>query len=170
MIDDAGEEVVWWEDPGEGTARGGGSSGGGVSVEFPRPAWQTVQVASLNPDGIVGRVVPDVAALAGAPLYDLVVDGASAPTGGTSAATPLWASLVARIAAVRRPNASPAFLAPLLYEAAPPDPRQRGEVAFTDITRGCNKTPHVAGYQAQRGYDAVSGWGVPDGQALLRCL
>jgi kumamolisin len=169
-IDDAGEEVVWWEDPGEGTAHGGGSSGGGVSVEFPRPAWQTVQVASLNPDGIVGRVVPDVAALAGAPLYDLVVDGASAPTGGTSAATPLWASLVARITAVRRPNASPAFLAPLLYEAAPPDPRQRGEVAFTDITRGCNKTPHVAGYKAQRGYDAVSGWGVPDGQALLRCL
>jgi kumamolisin len=43
-------------------------------------------------------------------------------------------------------------------------------VACTDITRGCNKTPHVGGYKAQRGYDAVSGWGVPDGQALLRCL
>jgi kumamolisin len=170
MIDDADEERVWWEDPGEGTAHGGASSGGGVSVKFPRPAWQTVQAAPLNPDGIDGRVVPDVAALAGAPLYDLVVDGASAPTGGTSAATPLWASLVARITAVRRPKATPAFLAPLLYEAAPPGSRKRGQVGCTDITRGCNKTPHVGGYKAQRGYDAVSGWGVPDGQALLRCL
>ncbi len=170
MIDDADVEVVWWEDPGEWTADGGGSTGGGVSVLFPRPAWQTVEAVSLNPDSLVGRVVPDVAALAGAPFYDVVVDGAAAPLGGTSAATPLWASLVARITALRRPTASPLSLAPLLYEAAPRASRKRGQVAFTDITRGCNRTPHVAGYKAQRGYDPVSGWGVPDGLALLRCM
>jgi len=166
MLDGA-KEVVWWEDPGEGTTGGrGGSSGGGVSVEFPRPAWQTMPIASLNPNSISGRIVPDVAALAGSPLYELVVDGKPTPTGGTSAATPLWAALVARITALRRPRASPAFLAPLLYQASPGARRR----AFTDITRGSNQTPHVRGYAATPGYDAVSGWGVPDGQALIGCL
>ncbi len=161
---DGEEEVVWWEAPGEGTAGGrGGSSGGGVSAEFPRPAWQTVAVASLNQDSLAGRIVPDVAALAGPPLYDLVVDGKPTPTGGTSAAAPLWAALVARITALRRPRASPAFVAPLLYQPGPSGSR----IAFRDITRGCNQTPHVRGYTATSGYDAVSGWGVPDGEALL---
>ena len=164
---DGDEEVVWWEAPGEGTAGGhGGSTGGGVSVEFPRPAWQTAPIASLNPDSIAGRIVPDVAALAGPPLYQLVVDGKPAPTGGTSAATPLWAALVARITALRRSRASPAFLVPTLYQTAPSACR----LAFRDVTRGCNQTPHVRGYKATPGYDAVSGWGVPDGQALLGCL
>jgi kumamolisin len=164
---DGEEEVVWWEDPGEGTGGGhGGSSGGGVSVEFARPAWQTAPVASLNSGSIAGRIVPDVAALAGSPLYEVVVDGQPAPTGGTSAATPVWAALVARITALRRAQAAPTFLAPLLYQDGPNGCRR----AFRDITRGCNQTPHVRGYAATPGYDAVSGWGVPDGEALIDCL
>src|SRR5262249_39979311 len=73
----------------------GGATGGGVSALFDRPAWQTVEVASLNPSSIDGRVVPDVAALAGPPLYQLTLLGRSAPNGGTSASAPLWASLIA---------------------------------------------------------------------------
>lgn len=158
------EEIVWWEAPGEGTAGGrGGSSGGGVSVEFPRPAWQTVPVASLNPGSIAGRIVPDVAALAGAPAYEVVVDGKPVPTGGTSAATPLWAALVARITTLRRARAAPAFLAPLLYQDG-------CRLGFGDITRGSNQTPHVRGYTATPGYDGVSGLGVPDGVTLIGCL
>jgi kumamolisin len=41
MIERA-REVVWWESPGQRTQTGGGSTGGGVSVEFARPSWQDV--------------------------------------------------------------------------------------------------------------------------------
>ena len=91
------------------------------------------------------------------------------PIGGTSAAAPLWASLIARIAA-EIPTRLPAFLAPLLYEPGP-NGRVRGRQAFADITRGDNKSsPPGRGYRARRGYDAVTGWGVPNGQALLESL
>lgn len=43
-----GVEQTWWEAPGQRTPQGGGSTGGGVSVVFQRPQWQTVQVKSLN--------------------------------------------------------------------------------------------------------------------------
>jgi len=92
-----GSELVWWESPGRRTGQGGGATGGGVSTLFKRPTWQTVSVTSLNKGSIVGRVVPDVAAIAGAPLYDLIIMGRDAPNGGTSAAAPVWAALIARI-------------------------------------------------------------------------
>src|SRR5262249_6413012 len=82
-------EVVWWESPGRRTRNGGGSTGGGVSSIFDRPDWQTVNVSSLNSEGIDGRVMPDVAALAGPPLCDLVFAGSPQHNGGTSASAPL---------------------------------------------------------------------------------
>jgi kumamolisin len=164
-----GQEVVWWEDPGA-RAGGGGSTGGGVSVVFPRPAWQTVHVASLNPGAIDGRVVPDIAALAGPPFYDLVLLGQRGGNGGTSAATPLWASLIARIMAAGKPTQRPMFFAPLLYANAPGG-KLVGETACTDITVGKNtSTPPGNGYGAGPGYDAVSGWGVPKGTDLVAAL
>lgn len=168
MLEDE-QEVVWWNAPGDRSAPGGGSTGGGVSVEFERPPWQNVSVRSLNAGSIDGRTVPDVAALAGPPGYSLVFKGRSMRNGGTSAAAPLWASLIARIAA-EAPERPPTFLTPLLYEQGP-DRRVRGRHAFTDITRGNNKSPQPGrGYRARRGYDAVSGWGVPNGRALLTSL
>jgi subtilase family serine protease len=68
-------EVVWWEAPGQRTPNGGGATGGGVSVFLPRPSWQTIDVRSLNAGSIDGRVIPDVAAVAGAPFYDLIFQG-----------------------------------------------------------------------------------------------
>jgi kumamolisin len=43
---------------------------------------------------------------------------------------------------------------------------------FTDITMGNNASvPHPGvGYQAGQGFDAVTGWGVPDGKGLLKAL
>jgi len=35
---------------------------------------------------------------------------------------------------------------------------------------GDNVTDSIGGYQAGPGYDAVSGWGTPDGQKLLASL
>jgi kumamolisin len=35
---------------------------------------------------------------------------------------------------------------------------------------GDNVTAHVGGYYTTAGYDAVSGWGTPDGKKLLAAL
>jgi kumamolisin len=166
---DSEEEVVWWNSPGDRSQPRGGSTGGGVSVRFPRPAWQTTKVTSLNAGGIDGRVVPDVAALAGPPGYSLVFDCQQTLNGGTSAATPLWTALIARIAGARG-AAKPTFFAPLLYQTAD-DGRARGAIAFSDVKKGSNTSPQPGfGYEAQVGFDAVTGWGVPDGKALLASL
>lgn len=161
------EEVVWWEAPGD-RAGGGGSTGGGVSRVFPRPAWQTVHVPSLNAGSIDGRVVPDVAALAGPPFYDLVFQGQDNPNGGTSAATPLWAALLVRIAAGLPAAKRLRFITPLLYGAAQ-DGQPLGQAGCVDITAGGNRSPSIPpGYSAGPGYDAVSGWGTPIGTRLQR--
>jgi kumamolisin len=166
---DGDDEVVWWNTPGDRSQPRGGSTGGGVSVKFARPEWQTAKVTSLNAGGIDGRVVPDVAALAGPPGYRLVFDGQPTLNGGTSAAAPLWAALIARVCAAA-PGKAPAFLAPLLYQAGN-DGRARGASAFADITKGNNSSPQPGfGYGAQVGFDAVSGWGVPNGKKLLASL
>ena len=163
------EEVVWWNAPGDRSVSGGGSTGGGVSVVFPRPSWQQVQVASLNLGSIDGRVVPDVAALAGQPFYDLIFEGQDSPNGGTSAATPLWAALIARIAAGLPAASQLRFLTPRLY-AATAGGEPVGQAGCTDITSGNNDSPGLTGYAAAVGFDAVSGWGIPVGTALAQLL
>jgi kumamolisin len=170
------EEVVWWQVPGYRAANGG-ATGGGVSTVFARPAWQTVQVASVNAGSIDGRVIPDIAALAGPPYYDLIFQGQDSPNGGTSAATPLWAALLARIAAAQPAGQQPRFVTPLLY-AAGPNGQPVGQAGCTDITSGDNhdaagnngQPPAVQGYVAGPGFDAVSGWGTPIGTQLQQLL
>ena len=163
-------EVTWWESPGVRSG-GGGATGGGVSTIFPRPAWQSVHVKSINARSIDGRIMPDVAALAGEPLYDLVLLGKDSPNGGTSASAPLWAALIARINAELPGARQQRFLTPLLY-AAGPSHRPIGQLGGRDITSGNNASfPEPGkGYKAARGFDAVTGWGVPDGAKLLSLL
>ncbi|HTW11883.1 MAG TPA: S53 family peptidase, partial [Solirubrobacteraceae bacterium] len=162
-------DVVWWESPGERTPNGGGATGGGVSTIFARPSWQDVDIKSINTGSIEGRVVPDIAALAGPPLYDLIFMGQDQPNGGTSAATPTWASLLALMASAPTPW-KPGFLAPMLYEKTASG-QAVGAQGCTDVTSGDNDSSTLGrGYTAGPGFDAVSGWGVPDGTALLRLL
>ncbi|TXC97355.1 S8/S53 family peptidase [Streptomyces sp. ISID311] len=165
-------EETWWRPPGRRNGSGGGSTGGGVSTVFARPGWQqNIQVPSLNSGAIDGRVVPDVAALAGPPLYDLTLLGEDRPNGGTSASAPLWASLIARVNALLPAAKRQRFLTPLLYDIDG-NGRARGEGACADISVGQNAShpfPGV-GYEAQPGFDAVTGWGLPDGVALLNSL
>ena len=163
-------EVVWWAEPGDRSQKGGGSTGGGVSTVFPRPTWQTVNVESLNAGSIDGRVVPDVAALAGQPYYELIIGGQCSRDGGTSAATPLWAALLARISAGLPDPSQRRFLTPLLYGAAL-DGQPVGATVCTDIKSGDNRSPGVPqGYVAGVGYDAVSGWGTPLGTTIAQWL
>ncbi len=165
------QEVTWWDNPGYL----GGATGGGVSTVFRRPIWQDVHVASINLGSIAGRVVPDVSALAGVPYYYLVFAGFPWPDGKTSASAPVWAALIARMnSAAKRfplaPHIKPRFLTPLLYERLA-DGRTVAEASFRDITVGDNMIyPHPGGYYAGPGFDAATGWGVPNGKKLLSCL
>jgi kumamolisin len=161
------KEVTWWEAPGRRTNNGGGSTGGGVSMHFQRPTWQNVHIKSLNPGSIDGRVTPDIAALAGDPLYDLIFLLRDQPNGGTSASTPLWASLIARISANLATAKQQRFVTPLLYQNAS-NGQPIGKSCSRDITSGVNTSDPEPGkgYKAGPGFDAVTGWGVPDGVKL----
>jgi kumamolisin len=165
-------EVVWWESPGERVPNvGGGATGGGKSIKFPRASWQNVNIPSVNSSSFDGRVVPDVSALSGQPLYDLIFLGQDAPNGGTSASTPVWAALIARINAALPAAKRQRFFTKLLYQSGPTG-AVPGQVGFNDITSGDNITkpnPGI-GYKAGPGYDAVSGWGTPNGAKLLNAL
>jgi kumamolisin len=116
-------------------------------------------------------VVPDVSALAGAPFYDLIFVGKPQPNGGTSASAPLWAALIARINAKLPPAKQQRFLTPLLYQNGASG-QPIGKVASRDITSGNNasKPQPGKGYNAGAGFDAATGWGVPDGVKLLNAL
>jgi kumamolisin len=159
-----------WKD-GDGLRQdNGGSTGGGVSVHFSRPDWQTVKIPSVNPGAIDGRVVPDVAADASANTgYWTVVDGQGGASGGTSASAPLWAALVARINASLGSSGPVGYLTPLLYKSSAAG-SALGATGCRDITSGDNITAAIGGYTAGPGYDAVTGWGVPQGTALLNGL
>jgi kumamolisin len=156
----------------------GGATGGGVSVHFPLPAFQAgISIRSVNPGGRSGRIVPDVAAHAESDGrtrgYFWVLDGEGSPNGGTSAAAPLWAALIARINAIlekeKGPGKRAGYLTPILYQAGE-EGRPVGAAACKDITVGNNNSAAIGGYPAQSGYDAVTGWGSPIGTKLLEAL
>jgi kumamolisin len=144
-------EVVWNE-----TASGDGATGGGVSTVFALPVWQQGSAVPKSPAGSPGRGVPDVSGNAD-PLtgYAVLVDGTAQVIGGTSAVAPLWAALIARCnqklgQPVGEPHAA-------FY--------QIGIKAFRDITQGSN-----GAYTAGAGWDACTGLGSPNGEALLAAL
>jgi kumamolisin len=156
-------EVVWNEGS---RANGGGATGGGISEMNALPTWQEgIVPASVNPTHVRGRGVPDVAGNAdGRTGYTILVDGQVTPgVGGTSAVSPLWAGLIARVnQQIGKPVG---FINPLLYKAPV-------GAALRDITVGTNDpTGGVIGaYKAQPGWDPCTGWGTPDGARLLTAL
>ncbi len=161
-------DICWFEGDGLRSDQGG-ATGGGVSAVFPRPGWQNgIAIDSVNPSAIRGRCIPDLAANAdwNASPYLLVVDGGPQPNGGTSAATPLIASLIVLINEKRGAGKRIGYLTPLLYQAAAGGTTLGGS-ACRDVVSGGNATAAVGGYKAGPGYDAVSGWGTPDGGKLL---
>ncbi len=145
-------EVVWNE-----LASGEGATGGGVSNIFPIPSYQSTASVPRQPEtNFAGRGVPDVAGDADPVTgYAVRVDGNKTIIGGTSAVAPLWAGLIALInQQLGRPVG---FLNPAIY--------QIGSSAFRDITSGSN-----GGYNAGVNWDACTGFGSPNGTALVRAL
>jgi Pro-kumamolisin, activation domain len=151
-----------------------GATGGGVSYFAALPSYQAGAgvPASANKDGRVGRGVPDVAANAspnsGYPLSlaDATSQGLQNPfpMSGTSASTPLWAGLVAVMNAAM--GADLGFLNAILYQIAP--------AGFREITGppgpASNTFNGAPGYPATAGWNACTGWGSPQGEALLSAL
>lgn len=162
-----------WKDGDGLRSDGGGSTGGGVSTRIARPAWQAgLDVAPVNPGQKGGRAVPDVSANASANTgYFVVAGGQQEISGGTSAAAPLWAGLVARMnQQLAASGKRVGFLTPLLYGAVPGAAGTLGKAGCNDIHTGDNITAHVGGFKSGTGFDAVTGWGSPKGKDLLAAL
>jgi len=153
-------EVVW-NDGGDGD----GAGGGGKSVFYAEPSWQKAFKIKSKV-----REVPDVSADADPETgYIIVHKGDLGVIGGTSAAAPLWAALIALTDA--KCSSSPVGWAnPAIYFAASPKVKA---VVLTDIGPAPNKvnnnyTHPSKGhpYPVTRGYDAATGLGTPRGAAL----
>jgi subtilase family serine protease len=150
---------------------GDGAGGGGKSTFYKMPSWQASFLKVPAKSNV--REVPDVSADADPESgYVIVYKGKYQVIGGTSAAAPLWAALIALTDA---PCSSPVgFANPLLYlVAGPADPH----VVITDITQETgfnnnrnNNYTHFASATAQftvkNGYDMATGLGSPVGGTL----
>jgi kumamolisin len=105
-----------------------------------------------------GRGLPDVSAVADPYTgYAVFIDGSWTVVGGTSAVAPLFAGLAARIN--NQLGRRCGLINTPLYASS--------SDVFHDITTGNNSAHGVTGYSAGPGWDAVSGFGSPDGMKLL---
>jgi kumamolisin len=140
-------ETVW------NSGANGGAGGGGFSVQFPMPSYQT----AANIQG-TGRGVPDVSGDADpATGYSVLVDGQAFVIGGTSAVAPLWSGLIALLN--QKLGAPLGLLQPKIYSLS------ASSGAFHDITQGSN-----GAFSAASGWDAATGLGSPSGQNLEKAL
>ncbi len=173
VIDSAGDypgtgptgEIAW----GEETENGFEGGGGGSSTVEPEPAWQTgVVPASIDDTG--ARALPDVSMDSGAAQeYDVFTSTLSGSSdspsavgwlgdAGTSAASPIWAGLIAiadqgRALEGGTPLTGYNQTLPALYSLPAAD--------FHDILYGNN------GDLAGPGYDLASGLGTPVANLLV---
>jgi subtilase family serine protease len=146
------------------------ASGGGLSRVFSRPSYQD-HVSGIG----APRAVPDVAADASPHTGMAVVTTSRAGKytisggGGTSASAPLWAGLVAL--ADQYAGRHLGFVNAALYRIGHTRLYRR---AFHDVTAGNNTVRFppktINGYDADRGWDAVTGWGSPLASALVPLL
>jgi kumamolisin len=159
-------EQVWNQGGADPQSDSFGASGGGISTLFLTvPPWQSkIALPASASGGRPGRGVPDVAADADpASGYNVRVDGQDTVIGGTSAAAPLWAALIALIN--QKVGKRAGFINPELYAGA-------GGAAFNAVPTGNNRVgPQNLGYDAGSGsWSACTGLGTPNGQEVLKLL
>ncbi len=186
-------EMTWNDTPASITAGGGFSaSGGGSSYLFAKPTWQA-NVPGIPNDN--ARDVPDISLNASAShdpyLFCTQIkptgsttytssctngfrysDNSLEAVGGTSAAAPTFAGILALIE--QKVGSAQGNINPTLYAIAA-DPTSYSSI-FHDITSGTNIVPCGAGtpdcvngllgYTAGTGYDQVTGLGSVDANAL----
>ena len=180
------------------------ATGGGASTIYPKPTWQG-NVGSGYGDH---RLVPDTAwnaAVNGGvdvyitayPAYNCGnTTGCWSVYGGTSAATPQTAALVALVNAARASTGKDpiGFLDPILYGGAGASgdytdivPQHYGTASATfggsdvgatgtvdksvgDLQDNQLWQVPIAGYPTTTGWDATTGWGVPNASAFVANL
>ncbi|KAI9064942.1 subtilisin-like protein [Trametes sanguinea] len=144
-------------------------SSGGFSNIFATPDYQGAAVGNyFNQLGgelfglfnRSGRGFPDVSGQS--VDYIVRVNGTFLLVEGTSASSPMFASVVALLNDARlNAGQSPlGFINPLLYSA-------EGAAALNDITSGSNPGCGAQGFPALQGWDPVTGLGSPDFDKLL---
>ncbi len=172
---------------------------GGVTDLVAPPNYQTAFGLSLG-----GRAIPDVTALSSgdakyATLNDDYVNGQAGasllnPNGGTSAASPFWASLTTQFNVIFKDQGLPklGYYTDLLYIADVIAPGSFNDIQlgnnvnsfyttgyqteyFNPITSNGNglglfEVPTGLGYAAHPGFDLTSGLGSPNGLLLARAL
>lgn len=158
-----GDETAWSD------------GGGGFSDNFDIPDFQKAAVAAykastdadLPPQTLwnpTGRGYPDIAALGGqkAP-YCTYSNGQFTGVAGTSAATPVTAGIFALLNGLRvSQNKAPlGFLNTFIYQ---------NPSAFQDVTSGINDGGGKFGFKAVKGWDAATGLGTPNYEALSKVV
>lgn len=142
-------------------------SGGGVSKFFARPDYQQGLPAAVQTTLNGKRGLPDIAANAD-PSTSMAYyfDGQWVQIGGTSAATPLCAGIIAianQVAGHPLGQINPALYKLGASATAAQD--------FRDITSGDNSNPQapqpVQGFPAVAGWDPVTGWGTPQADHFI---
>ncbi len=154
-------EFGWSFDTGSG-----GASGGGYSSVFPLPLYQAgVELTDVFGTSTGMRQVPDVA-FVGDPETGAYLIYHNNPTvvGGTSWSSPCWAGMCALINQARADQGLPPVtrLNSLLYPL-------QGTGAFRDILGDRNGSDNGV-YNTMKGYDLVTGLGVPNFAALSQKL
>jgi subtilase family serine protease len=150
-------EAVW----NASGASGLWSGGGGASIVYTKPTWQNG--VGVPADG--KRDVPDVSLSAAVhDGYLIFMNGNNLVCGGTSAASPSFAGLMALVVesrGTRQGNANP-----VLYSLAN-NQRYGGAAVFHDVKTGNNSVPGVTGFTAVAGYDQATGLGSVDADVLV---
>ena len=144
-------------------------SGGGISSIIPLPTWQAGLTytpyfkANSTPGttaNLASRGVPDIAAAMND--YAMYFNGTIYGVGGTSAATPIMAGMMAKYISLmggRRPVTN--AIHPILY----------GNLnAYYDIGIGGNNASYVNGYATSVNWDPVTGVGVPWGNVVYQMV
>ena len=134
---------------------------------IPIPAWQQLSgvITKANKGSTTLRNSPDVSANANFTFY-VCADQTTCTAnvyGGTSFAAPMWAAYLALVNEQAVANGNPVlgFVNPAIYNIGV---SSSYDSDFHDITSGSNGLPAVTGY------DDATGWGSPNGSALIAAL
>ncbi|MGD0415026.1 MAG: choice-of-anchor D domain-containing protein [Terriglobales bacterium] len=134
---------------------------------IPIPAWQQLSgvITKANKGSTTLRNSPDVSANANFTFY-VCADQTTCTAnvyGGTSFAAPMWAAYMALVNEQAVANGNPVlgFINPAIYNIGV---SSSYDTDFHDITSGSNGLPAVTGY------DDATGWGSPNGSALIAAL
>jgi len=146
---------------------GWADGGGGISPDdFAIPSWQVATAAGCASCSQTYRNGPDVSANADFSFYVCADQQSTCSAnvyGGPSFATPMWAAYMALVNEQTVLNGHPVlgFINPALYTIGL---SAAYDTDFHDITSGGNTDGTTVGY------DLSTGWGSPNGSALLNAL